>query len=102
VGKNIRNVAGKLRIIQNNADCTQTAIAEMISRMNYGNKDAIDISNPYTLCSSTLRFFDIILDFKISPDKHIPEVSGTCFSGQHISLLDFIDKDLLEIEYYMS
>lgn len=63
---------------------------------------AIDISNPYTVCSSTLRFFDIIMDFKISSDKLIPEVSGTCFSGSHISLLDFIDKDLLEIEYYMS
>ncbi len=63
---------------------------------------AIDTSNCYTVCSSTLRFFELILHFKIPQDTLLPQISGACSSGLQISVLDFINKDLLEIEFYMS
>jgi hypothetical protein len=63
---------------------------------------AIDTSNRYTVCSSTLRFFELILNFKIPQNTLLPEISGACSRGLQISMFNFIDKDLLEMEFYMS
>ncbi|WP_434655669.1 hypothetical protein [Thermoanaerobacterium thermosaccharolyticum] len=63
---------------------------------------AIDTSNRYTVCSSTMRFFELILYFKIPQDTLLPEISGACNSGLQMSILNFIDKDLLKLESYMS
>lgn len=62
----------------------------------------IDTSNRYTVCSSTLNFFELTLYFKIDKDTLLPKFSGSCCRGLQISMFDFIDKGLLEIELYMS
>ncbi|WCR27524.1 restriction endonuclease [Paenibacillus thiaminolyticus] len=63
---------------------------------------AIDTTNPKTVCSSTLSFLELTLDFKISQDTLLPHFPGSCCDGLKISALQFIDHDLLEVKFYMS
>jgi ABC-type oligopeptide transport system ATPase subunit len=63
---------------------------------------AIDTTNHYTVCSSTMSFFGLKVNFKISPDTLLPKFSGACSSGLAIPVLDFIDKFFFEIEDYVS
>lgn len=62
---------------------------------------AVDTTNRYTVCSSTLIFFELTMDFKIPRDTLLPEPSGVGYSGLQIPLLDFIDKDFMEIDRYL-
>lgn len=63
---------------------------------------AIDTANSYTICSSTLKFFSFTMDFEISKDTALPEPSGAgSYGGVQISLLNFIDKDFFEIDFYL-
>lgn len=63
---------------------------------------AIDTTNRRTVCSSTVRFLELSMDFKIPSDTLLPEVSGACCSGVPVSILSFTDKDLLAFDLYMS
>lgn len=63
---------------------------------------AIDTTNHYTVCSSTLSFFKLKVNFKIPPDTLLPKFSGACSSGLAIPVLDFIDKFFFDIEHYVS
>ncbi|WP_138985596.1 ATP-binding protein [Paenibacillus dendritiformis] len=63
---------------------------------------AVDTTNPKTVCSSSLSFLELTLDFKISQDTLLPHFFGSCCDGLRISALQFIDHDLLEVELYMS
>ncbi|HEX3047546.1 MAG TPA: restriction endonuclease [Bacillota bacterium] len=64
---------------------------------------AINTSNRYNLCYSILNFFDFSMKFKINPDAPIPEPCGENYSnGLHASALEFIGRDLFDIEGCMS
>lgn len=64
--------------------------------------EVVDATSPKTACSSTFNFLELSMNFKISQDTFLPEFSGSCCNGLQISALEFIDHDLLEVEFYMS
>ncbi|MEK3915913.1 hypothetical protein [Paenibacillus sp. FSL H7-0331] len=64
--------------------------------------NAVDATNPRTLCASTLRVLELTLNFRISEDTYFPDASGSCCDGLVSTALEFIGHDLLDIELHMN
>ena len=63
---------------------------------------SVDATSSRTLCTSTLSFFDLKLNFKIPQDTFLPDYPGSCCNGLEASAFEFVDLDLLSIELYLS